>query len=225
MKTITAALLRAQGKFKPIEKNTTAFKYKYAPLEVCYDALKPALAEEGILAIHPSRVREDGITIQATVLFHPASGEQLISELPMRLDGGPQDHGSASTYYKRYTFLGVCGAQPIAEDDDGAKAQDGREVKKAQPRDPRSRIAPDGSRKKRGGNGSKPNAGSDAEPKGPVANVYAEFLKGAMNNDDLRSWWERNKEELRKLKESNIKSYDEVVSEFAKRKKEVSKEN
>jgi len=55
--------------------------------------------------------------------------------------------------------------------------------------------------------------------------VYAEFLKGAESNDDLRSWWERNKEELDKLRESNNKSYNEVVDEFAKRKKEIEKEN
>jgi len=208
MKIITAALLRAQGNFKPIEKNTDAFKYKYAPLEVCYEAIKPALAVEGILAIHPSRVRDDGITIQATVLFHPSSGEQLISELPMRLEGGPQDHGSASTYYKRYTFLGVCGAQPIAEDDDGSKAQDRKPTKKS------ARVADQTTKPKAGSNG-----------KGPVANVYAEFLKGALSNEDLRSWWERNKEELDKLRESNNKSYNEVVDEFAKRKKQIEKEN
>jgi len=208
-KEITSALLRAQQKFSPIEKNTSAFKYKYAPLDVCFDAIKPALAEEGILVHQPSTVREDGVTVQSTVLTHVESGEWISSELPMSMDGGPQDHGSASTYYKRYTFLGVCGAQPVDEDDDGRVAQESRPSGKAS-----------------SGGGGKPNGATRnaVSQKSGVAVAYSQFLRSAKTYPELADWWEKNKGELDKLKGSNNVAWQEVVAEFSKRKKQIEKE-
>lgn len=199
-KIICAALMRAQQKFLPIEKNTDAFKYKYAPLDVCFDAIKPALFEEGIMVFQPSRVTGYGQTIQSTILMHPESGESITSEFPISMDGGPQDHGSASTYYKRYTFLGVCGVQPVNEDDDGAAHQKASKAKPSKA----PKFKPVEPRKKSG-----------------IETVYSVFLQNAKNLEDLSGWWEKNREELDKLKSTSEEKWSGIVSEFANRKKQI----
>lgn len=90
-------------------------RYKFAPLNVVLDAVRPALRDNG-LALSQSPSTAQGVT---TTLFH-ISG-QWISFAPLLIHpagGTPQNVGSAISYARRYSILSILGL--ATEDDDGA---------------------------------------------------------------------------------------------------------
>ena len=208
MKNIAKALLEAQSKFDPITKDTEAFKYKYAPLDKVLDAVRPALTEHGILIIQPSGFSEDTM-VQKTILFHTESGEMLESSMVLQCDSGAQDRGSEITYLRRYTLLNIIGVCPINEDDDGAAAQKPKTQKKASKPQPNPSV----------------KNGKDTNPAPGIATTYRVFLKTAHDHADLTKWWDKNCDELDKLKVSHLERWNEVVREFSKRKIEIEESN
>jgi hypothetical protein len=110
----------------------------------------------------------------------------------LQCETGAQDRGSEVTYLRRYTLLNAAGVFPVDEDDDGAAAQKTK---------------------------AKPKAKQNSVP--GIATTYRVFLKTAHTQNDLAGWWNRNSDELDKLKDSHSDMWAEVVGEFSKRKQEI----
>jgi hypothetical protein len=123
MKLITAALIAAKAKFKPIYKNKVNphFKSKYATLDEILEAIAPALLANNLLLIQPTIVK-DNLTVLKTLLIHAESGEQLESELTIPAIADPQKLGAAMTYYRRFSICSLLAIAPD-DDDDGTTAR------------------------------------------------------------------------------------------------------
>ena len=119
---IAAAIVRAQRKFKVAIKDADNpyFKSKYATLGDCWDAVKDALADEGLAVLQPTCDNQGRICVETRIVHE--SGEMLTSLYPVvcAKQNDPQAMGSAITYARRYAlsaFLGI-----IADIDDDAEA-------------------------------------------------------------------------------------------------------
>lgn len=116
---IVKALAKAQGQFKiaAFDKKNPHFKSSYASLESVHAAIKEGLVSNGLAICH---LLEDGKMV--TTLFHE-SGEWIGCELALPVGLGPQQLGSALTYFRRYSICCLL-AIPSGEDDDGNSAQE-----------------------------------------------------------------------------------------------------
>ena len=127
--TVTAifdALSKAQSAVQPVQKNTKAYNYKYAPLDAVMNSARDAISENG-LAVFQGVTMTDGGWFCVTRLTH-ASGEWIETECPVffkadKKMSDAQAFGSAYTYARRYSFQALLGIAP--EDDDGASAGKG----------------------------------------------------------------------------------------------------
>lgn len=129
---IAAALAKAQGAFKPIPRSRTvtvkmkpkadgreggSYTFSYAPLDVVLDAVRPALAENG-LSITQIMAGNGNALRMRTMLLH-SSGQFITSDVPIMAQGSsPQELGSAITYMRRYVITALLGLAS-EEDDDG----------------------------------------------------------------------------------------------------------
>ena len=116
-----AALIKAQGAFKPAVKDAVNphFKSRYVTLQAVLDAVQPALHANGFALVQATRVA-DGKTVLNTALIH-TSGERIEADYPVHpVKADPQGEGSALTYARRYALMALCGIAP--EDDDGNAA-------------------------------------------------------------------------------------------------------
>lgn len=121
-KELSAAMARA---FSAIEgavkgKANPAFRSKYADLAAVVDAIKPALAENGLWFRQVTHPAEGGVCVETFI--HHASG-QSIGCGPLFVPATKQDaqgFGSALTYCRRYSLMTAFGVP--AEDDDGNAA-------------------------------------------------------------------------------------------------------
>jgi hypothetical protein len=123
IKLLATALLKAQGEFTGVLKDKTNphFKSKYADLQAAISATEEPLRTNGLLVLQTpfgsNATQSAGVT---TRLLH-VSGEWIEGEL--ELPAGTQNRtdaqtfGSAITYARRYSYLGILGIAP--EDDDG----------------------------------------------------------------------------------------------------------
>ena len=140
--TLNKALAKAQSEMASVGKNKTNphFKSQYADLSAVIEACMPALNANGIAVVQTTEMREGGQMVMVTTLMH-SSGESVASEMPLLI--GKQDMqglGSAITYARRYSLMGVTALAP--DDDDGNAAAKSVAPHNAQPR-PQS-IGPDG---------------------------------------------------------------------------------
>jgi hypothetical protein len=122
IKSLAAAFCKAQPKIEGAVKDKTnpAFRSKYADLGSVVDAIKPALASEGLSFLQVPHDADSAARIE-TLLMH-ASGEWIslgtVTVPVTKLDA--QGFGSALTYARRYGLLTAFGVAP--EDDDGNAA-------------------------------------------------------------------------------------------------------
>jgi hypothetical protein len=120
---IAAALAKAQAQIKGALKDSKNphFDSRYAGLDSVWEAIRPALTENGISVVQaPSAV---GKTVSMTTLLLHASG-QWIKNAGLSTearDASPQAIGSGVTYLRRYDLSAMAGVAP--EDDDGNAAQ------------------------------------------------------------------------------------------------------
>jgi len=123
---LATALAKAQAAFTSIARARTAdvqsktgasYSYRYAELCTVLDAVRGALAANGLAIVQRPRHRE-----LETLIVHE-SGEWLSSLTPILVGDsvGPQTYGSALTYARRYGLMALLGL--ASEDDDGAAAQ------------------------------------------------------------------------------------------------------
>lgn len=123
---LAAALAKAQGDIQPAVKDKTNPHYKssYADLASCWDAIRAPLSKNGLSVIQGSSTIEDGVKI-TTILMH-TSGQWFEEDLIMiPRDDSPQAAGSAITYGRRYSLMGMVGISPgddDEEEDDGHAA-------------------------------------------------------------------------------------------------------
>lgn len=123
---LAASLAKAQKSFKPAIKdaNNPFFKSKYVDLAGAIDAVRDALADNG-LALVQSTDAGDKMVLHTTLLH--SSGEWISGTYPITaVKTDPQGIGSAVTYARRYSLMALLGI--AAEDDDGEAAH-GRAAK------------------------------------------------------------------------------------------------
>lgn len=124
------ALAKAQSEFPPIprDKEVTvtpksgsgSYKFKYAPLDSIFAAVRPVLQANGLAIAQPLTSTEDGRPALRTVLLHSAGG-MLEGVLPIKTDGlDPQGLGSLISYVRRYALTSMLGI--ATEDDDDARS-------------------------------------------------------------------------------------------------------
>jgi len=119
IKELSAAMAKAFASIEGAIKGTTnpAFRSKYADLAAVVDAVKPALADNGLWFLQVTHPNERGVCVE-TVIYH-ASG-QSVSCGQLFMPASKQDaqgYGSALTYARRYSLMAAFGVP--AEDDDG----------------------------------------------------------------------------------------------------------
>jgi hypothetical protein len=120
-KELFNSLILFQRDLKNPSKNTSAFKYKYSPIEVCWEAVRKNLADNG-LAVSQFPLNKDGMIGVRTLLVH-SSGQFLESEFFVEsLKKDIQSIGALYSYIRRYAFCSCLGITPEAEDHDGIEA-------------------------------------------------------------------------------------------------------
>ncbi len=128
---LAMALAKAQQNFGTIAKTEEGkvdsekakYTYKYADLAGVLAGVLPALNAQGLFFTQGAHIRGVVVTIE-TMLLHE-SGEWVRNRFSLESKGtDAQKLGSALTYAKRYSALGILGVAP-AEDDDGKGASTG----------------------------------------------------------------------------------------------------
>ena len=122
MNELFGAMANAQGEMgKAISNETNPFfKAKYPTLDVVIDVYREPLAKHGLSFMQWSV--SDGKMMN--MLAHK-SGQYIASIDELRIkkdkddDMTPQAHGSAYSYLRRYSAMGVMGMGKASEDDDG----------------------------------------------------------------------------------------------------------
>ena len=122
MNELFGAMASAQGEMgKAISNETNPFfKAKYPTLDVVIDVYREPLAKHGLSFMQWSV--SDGKMMN--MLAHK-SGQYIASIDELRIkkdkddDMTPQAHGSAYSYLRRYSAMGVMGLGKASEDDDG----------------------------------------------------------------------------------------------------------
>lgn len=119
---LSAALAAAQGQMKNPEKNRTAtipmksggvYSYDYADLPSTIDAVRKALAENGLS--HTAAIdSDDGRTTVSVRIMH-ASGQWIESTLALPPSADVKALAGNITYYRRYLLTALVG---VAADDD-----------------------------------------------------------------------------------------------------------
>jgi ERF superfamily len=118
MKEITKALLKAQGEFTKIAKDSKNphFKNDYASLPKILGVVLPILRDNNILLTISTQ--QIGINNYTNVkLVHVESGEILESNLPILNISDSQKMGSCITYNQRYGLLPLLGISADIDDD------------------------------------------------------------------------------------------------------------
>jgi hypothetical protein len=118
MNELFGAMASAQGEMgKAISNETNPFfKAKYPTLDVVIDVYREPLAKHGLSFMQWSVSNGQ----MMNMLAHK-SGQYIasIDELRIKESTNPQAHGSAYSYLRRYSAMGVMGLGKASEDDDG----------------------------------------------------------------------------------------------------------
>ena len=130
---ISAALTGCLRHIKDIHKNTAAFNYKYAPLEMFTPMIREACIKNNLFVLQspssqPGRV---GVT---TLLTH-SSGQWIRGEVAIPFNSKdhknvPQAAGSIFTYMRRYALGGFFSIASHGDDYDAVEAEKVEQPKK-----------------------------------------------------------------------------------------------
>ena len=119
-KNLAAALSKTQATVENAKKvsNNPHFKSKYADLATIWDVIRGPLTDNGLSVVQLPCEAPVGMVGLVTHILH-SSGEVLTEKFFVGLKDAtnPQQVGSALTYMKRYSLMGVAGI--ASEDDDG----------------------------------------------------------------------------------------------------------
>ena len=117
MKELITALIKAQGEFPPVTKDSQNphFKNNYASLEQVIAITGPALRSNGL-----ALVQTFGVDMTLTTTLWHTSGESISGTQPLLMSKtDAQGLASSSTYARRYGALSILG---IAATDDDAES-------------------------------------------------------------------------------------------------------
>lgn len=123
---IATALSAAQSEIEGVKKTeeNPFFKSKYADLASVWDAIRGPFGRNG-LSVFQLPMSIDGMAVVWTKLLHK-SGQFIEGATALKpTKGDPQGMGSAFTYARRYSLMGVAGVAP--DDDDGNEASQPRQ--------------------------------------------------------------------------------------------------
>lgn len=223
MKEIAAALVKAQKAFGPALKtgNNPAFRSKYAKLENCIEAVIDALNDNGIMLMQNTHDTDSGITVE-TIFLHE-SGEFLSNGklfLPAAKHD-PQGFGSALTYARRYSLMAACGIAP--EDDDGEAAM--THYRKEEPKPKPVAKPPLKVEGKTGEWQVKVEVNRNDDQTAWLSAVMDAFrltLSIAKTVEDLNEIFKVNRVIFDSLKEVSPDDHAALLTDFTKRKKELS---
>lgn len=125
-KNLATALSKTQATVENAKKvsNNPHFKSKYADLATIWDVIRGPLTDNGLSVVQLPCEAPPGQVGLVTHIIH-SSGESLTERFFVGLKDAtnPQQVGSALTYMKRYSLMGVAG---IASEDDDGEATVGR---------------------------------------------------------------------------------------------------
>ena len=129
---LAKALAAAQAEMKnaKLNKVNPHFKSRYADLAEIRDTVTPALAKQGIAAVHGLEPLDGGGLVVTTRLIH-SSGQWIESGFPIAYDK-PQTMGSAITYGRRYNLSAITNI--AADDDDDANAANDKPAAAPEPK-------------------------------------------------------------------------------------------
>lgn len=117
-------LLNVKSSWIKLQRDVSAYNYKYADLNQIQEKLWDVLQEQKLLVLH--RVQDNQVM---TKIINTENTEEFVeSTIPMAEWTKAQDKGSEITYYRRYNLLSLLDLE--VEDDDGKKAQDSKPIKK-----------------------------------------------------------------------------------------------
>lgn len=135
VKNLAAALAAFQGQLQNPKKTSSnpVFKSKYAPLDEIWDLIRKPLADNGLSIVqmpeeisgvfqlevkkYDKMVMENFVKLSINTLLLHSSGEWIESLYTTIAFASSQGLGSALSYARRYSLLGLCGI--AQEDDDG----------------------------------------------------------------------------------------------------------
>ena len=104
-----------------LQRDTTAFNYKYATLSQIQEKLNPEFIKQNLLIFHYISEQWHVITRIHDIDAEDQKG-YIESWIPLSEWTKPQDKWSEITYYRRYNLLSLLDLE--VEDDDWKKAQD-----------------------------------------------------------------------------------------------------
>lgn len=123
---IAAAIVAIQAELIPMTKSADNESYssKYVPLDKVTSYAILLLQAHKIAVMQPPVTDSEGHAALETILVHESGVSfSRITKLAMnKVD--PQAHGSAITYQRRYSLMGILGITAEDEDDDGNTAAD-----------------------------------------------------------------------------------------------------
>lgn len=111
--TFLQKLHKAKQSIKKVAKNAKNpnFKNNYADINALIDEVEPVLLENNLLLLQPI---EDGYVFSRIIDIDSGEIAESCMKLPEILD--PQKIGSACTYFRRYTLVGLLCLQAIDDD-------------------------------------------------------------------------------------------------------------
>lgn len=117
---ILGRLAKAVGEMQnpPLDSVNPHFKNKFASLRAVSDAVRPALAANG-LAYRQTPLADESGTWVATIVYG-GDGSIELARVPYEPQSNPQQNGSALTYAKRYCLQAAFGL--VGEEDDDGEA-------------------------------------------------------------------------------------------------------
>ena len=168
---ILGRLAKAVGEMQnpPLDSVNPHFKNKFASLRAVSDAVRPALAANG-LAYRQTPLADESGTWVATIVYG-GDGSIELARVPYEPQSNPQQNGSALTYAKRYCLQAAFGLVG-EEDDDGEAAS-----RQSQSKTRRAPKAPSAQ--------SKPQSAADS----PTDAEKAELAEIAAAYGDKRDVW------------------------------------
>jgi hypothetical protein len=117
---ILGRLAKAVGEMQnpPLDSVNPHFKNKFSSLRAVSDAVRPALAANG-LAYRQTPLADESGTWVATIVYGE-DGSIELARVPYAPQPNPQQNGSALTYAKRYCLQAAFGL--VGEEDDDGEA-------------------------------------------------------------------------------------------------------
>lgn len=231
MKSIAAALVKAQKEFGPALKTSTNphFRSRYADLAACVEAVLDALNNNGIYLMQLTEEHDAGVKVSTTFIHE--SGEQLSggSLFMPASKHDAQGFGSALSYARRYSLMAACGIAPA--DDDGNAASKPAPVAAPKPVPKPVEVAPPAPPKKvEGVEGPwqlkvSTSPGTDIDDWSVVvAEATVLALEMAQSADDVTSIFKINRVIFDNLKALDPATYDMLLSKFKEFKEKLNAE-